>query len=81
MKPFNFGHPVKGHESQWAVNALRQIELQSNITIETMADEYDVSNFTPTRTLNATTATAADVANFIATFIDDIKRRGSNRTD
>lgn len=34
---------------------------------------YTVSGFTPTRTLNAGTATLADVANTLATLINDLK--------
>ena len=40
----------------------------------------DVSNFTPTYTINTTTPTAANIANFLATLITVMQRGGINRT-
>jgi hypothetical protein len=42
--------------------------------MDDIASRFTVNNFTPTRTLDASTATATDVADFIGTLIDDIKK-------
>jgi hypothetical protein len=48
---------------------------------EEIADTFAVSNFTPTRTLNVSTATLTDLKNVVATFIHDMQQRGSTRTN
>ena len=45
-----------------------------------IADGFSVTNFTESRSLNASTATVTQLANFVATFITDLKKRGSKRT-
>lgn len=46
-----------------------------------IASAFNITgSYTVTRTLNASTATLADVRNFIATLVDDLKRGGTNRT-
>lgn len=37
---------------------------------------YEVSDYTPTRTLDASTATVSDVADFICTLVDDLRGIG-----
>lgn len=59
------------------IQGLKKIEQASQVDALVIADEFSVQNFTPTRTLNVATATATDIANFLATFIDDCHRRGS----
>lgn len=87
MKPLFFGTPNEGTDREeqhriWAHNALQLIELasQEDADIASIAQDFTVSNYTDTRTLNAGTATVADVANVLCTFIDDIKNRGMKRT-
>ena len=41
-----------------------------------LTDEYTVSNYVVTRTLDASTATLSDVANFLCTLVDDLKTKG-----
>jgi hypothetical protein len=38
-----------------------------------------VGTFTPTRTLNMSTATLADLRNVVATFLSDMQKRGTQR--
>jgi hypothetical protein len=38
-----------------------------------IADAYTITAYTPSRTLDATTATATQVAHFLATLIQDLK--------
>jgi hypothetical protein len=66
---------------QWAERALHDIENASIEDAMVVADAYTVSNFTASRTLNAGTATTTQLANFIATFIDDLQKRSPNRVE
>lgn len=45
-----------------------------------VADGFSVTNVAETRSLDPTTAQLSDVANFIATFISDMQKRGQKRT-
>lgn len=46
-----------------------------------IAQNYTLSGtLTPTRTLNLTSPTAANIAAVLGTFISDLKKGGSNRT-
>lgn len=78
MRRLNFGTP-RGDFEMWAHDALRTIETESESGMETILDEYSIANFTELRILNAGTATAGDVANFLCTLINDIQKRGSSR--
>lgn len=86
MRPVSFGNPpvnvmTVDPGQRFLFEALREIEKASLVgDAGTVADGFTVSNFTETRTLNAGTATASDVANVLATFISDLKKRGSKRT-
>lgn len=64
----------------WAIAAFREIELASYEDTLTVADDLTVSNVSDLRTFDASTATLADVRNFLATFISDMKKRGMKRT-
>jgi len=64
------------HYLQRALQDISDASLEDAIYI---ADGFTVTNFTPSRTLNAGTATATQVANAFCTFIDDLKKRGSRR--
>jgi hypothetical protein len=80
MRPVTFGYPL-GDFTQYVMDSLREIENASNEGVFAVADGFTVSNFTVTRTLNAGTATTADIANFLATLIDDLQKRGPNRVE
>lgn len=69
--------------AQWVESSLREIERANIDDVDAAAvfKDFTASNYTATRTLNAGTATAADVANVLCTLIDDIKRRGSKGRD
>lgn len=82
MRPVVLGDPL-GDEMQylleWVSAALREIEMASQDDVAALFDAYTVTNFTETRTLDATAATLANVANFICTLVDDWKNRGTKR--
>lgn len=84
MRPVSFGSPppVKDAErfAQWVKDCMSEIDRASNEQAEAVADAYTPSNYTATRTLDAGTATATDVANVICTFLDDLKNRGTKRS-
>jgi len=44
-----------------------------------IADGFTVENVTKTFTIDADTATASDIANFLGTFINALKNRGIRR--
>jgi hypothetical protein len=82
MRPISLGFRFIDEDfSAWAERSFRTVEDASQEDATVIADTYSVSNFTPTRTLNAGTATATQVANFIATFIDDLQKRSPNRVE
>ena len=81
MRPVQLGFRFGGSFETWAEAALRQIEHASQEDATIIADAFTVSNFTVTRTLDAGTATATQIANFLATFIDDLQKRGTNRAE
>lgn len=64
---------------KFILDALAEIERASQDDIQQVAQDFTVSNFTATRTLNAGTASATDVANVLCTFLNDMKNRGSKR--
>jgi hypothetical protein len=83
MRPFNLGQPSDpGKEAfeQWVRQAFAEIEAVSNDGIEKLFDEYTiVGAYTESRSLTPATATASQIANFLATLVEDVKSRGSNR--
>lgn len=84
MRPVNFGlaPPTKEPErfAQWVKDCMSEIDRASNEQAEAVADAYAPSNYTATRTLDAATASAADIANVLCTFLDDLKNRGTKRS-
>ena len=62
--------------------AIREIALASaEVDLTDISNAFTVSGtYTPTRTLDVTTPTLQNLVAFVATFIDDCKRGGQNRT-
>ncbi len=75
MRKVELGSPVDNKDIPWITNALREIEEASQEDLFDVFEDFTVSNFTATRSLDAGTATLADVANVLATIVDDIKGR------
>ena len=77
MRPVNL---PTGTDAASLQTALRQIEQASQEDAMVIADDYTVTlPATLQRTFNPGTATLADVANVLATFLWDLQHRGSNR--
>lgn len=78
MRPLNF---FSLNNLADVIRALRQIETASREDIETVADAFTVSgSFTDTRELNVSAPSTANIAAVLATFLSDLKARGSTRT-
>lgn len=61
----------------WARELVRFLEQDAQEDAQPInASTYAVSNYTPTRTLNASTATVSDVADVLATLIADFIEAG-----
>lgn len=78
MKEVTIGTPSSQDDMDFIHNALREIEQASREpgVVEVACDDLTVTNFTETTSLNAGTATLSDVANFVCTLVDVIKKRG-----
>ena len=83
MRPVQFGYRFPGEDFEpWADRAFRLIEDGSLEDAITIADAYTITaGFTPTRSINAATATVTQLANLIATFLDDLQKRSTNRVE
>ncbi|MFT3987177.1 hypothetical protein [Aestuariivirga sp.] len=83
MRPVSLGQPPlndKAAMNRWMLAALQEIERSSHDDIPQMFSGYAVTNYTETRTLDAGSATTADIANVLCTLITDLKARGPKRT-
>lgn len=85
MRRVQIGNPV-GQDGtlDWLVQAMREIEQASEQ--ENPFEVFDGLTIVnppaiPVRTLNVTTATAGDVAAFLATLVIDMQRRGPGRVE
>lgn len=84
MRRVNFGMPPANlkvsPELQWVLQALKEVELASyEYDPASIASGFTISNYTETRTLNAATATATEIANVLATLILDLRRGGAKK--
>lgn len=84
MRPVSLGRPVVTNNPdtfrRWALEAFAEIERASQEDLALIAKDFTVANYTATRTLDATTATAGDVADVLCTFISDLRNRGMKRS-
>lgn len=86
MRTLSLGSPMNPNDQKGTVEfiltSLREIENSSYEDVALIADNFTVTaGFTVTRSLNAGTATLAQLAAFVATFINDIKHRGAGRVE
>lgn len=83
MRPVNFGPiPFKAPDDEyqrWIQDCLAEIRDASNDDLAAIANDFSLGTYTVTRTLDPSTATLADVANVLATFISDLRNRGGKR--
>jgi hypothetical protein len=82
MRTLFLGQQFVGEDlGEFIKRSFRTLEESSQEDAMVIADGYTVENFTETRTLNANTANATQVANFLATFIRDLQKRSINRVE
>jgi hypothetical protein len=75
------GTPSSPQDVGWTHGALKLIEQASHEDIEAIFDDFTIAGtYTPTRTLNTTTAALPDLIAFVATLVSDIQKRGQHRT-
>lgn len=66
---------------RWVEQCFAEIERNSyNLDARQIAQDFTVTASTPLRTIDASTATLADLRNFVATFIADLKQGGMKKT-
>lgn len=78
-----FRHPLPGIDPNIQKLFNEIVEASQSGDITDIGGSYTLTlpvGFTPTRTLNVSTATATDVAKVLATLILDLKAGGANRT-
>ena len=62
---------------RWGNTLINQLELNlSNTNLAASSDNYNVSNVTLDRTMDADSTTLAEVADVLGTLITDLKNRG-----
>jgi hypothetical protein len=84
MRPVQpYGQPAPGasvsDKLDWCIQWINRICDASQEDSGTYADPFQVTNTTPTHTFNAQTATPAQTAEVLATWLQDTKKRGINR--
>jgi hypothetical protein len=83
MRPVVLGSPISRDPEKfrdWVNQCFAEIELASQEDVSQVAADFTITAYTETRTLNGTTATLADVRNFVCTLVRDIKNAGSKRS-
>lgn len=84
MRPVFLGQPASKKDEEifkeWVSTCFAEIELASQDDLPQMVKDFTVTNYTATRTLNAGTATATDIANVLCTLINDLQKRGMKRS-
>ena len=85
MRPVSFGPlpPTASADQKldWIIRSLREIENASAEDAIAVADSYSAnSTFTPTRQVNVTSPTAANIAAVLASFLADLRKRGVKKS-
>ncbi len=84
MRPVNLPNPRiqdTRELTEVVADAFRELEDASRVlNLTEIAQNYTLSNVTETRSLDPTAATAQDVANVFATFLQDLQKGGALRS-
>lgn len=78
MRPLDLGSPPvnSGDYKRWVEEALRQIQEASYEGLETVAQDFTATNYTISRTLDASAATLDELRQVVATLLVDMKNLG-----
>lgn len=80
MRPVSFFQQIGANFEEWVRQCLREIETASYEDVSEVADAFTVnSEFTETRVLDLNAPSTDNIAAVLATFITDMKKRGSKR--
>ena len=66
--------PPKEYSQDWANGLIKDLTNKDEHSVLVALRGYEISNYTISRTLDASTADATAVADFLCTMIYDIKR-------
>jgi hypothetical protein len=84
MRPVSLGKAANPKDleawKKWVEQALAEIERATYEDLSAVAQDFTVTNFTEARTIDAGTATLADVTNVLCTLIRDLQNRGMKRS-
>lgn len=82
MRPVSLQRPNDKSDDafrRWVESCFAEIERASYDDLSSIARDFTVLNHTATHTLDAGTATLADVTNVLCTLIRDLQNRGMKR--
>lgn len=68
--------PGQDYDPGWALELVRALEQEAVAASAPPTPRYTVSGYTETRSLDASSATTADLANFVCTLAADLKAAG-----
>lgn len=83
MRPVALGKPARKEIEEWkkwAEACFYELERASHEDLATVVADFTVTGHTDTRTLDAGTATLADVTDVLCTLIQDLQNRGMKRS-
>lgn len=63
-----------------SLNEIQRASHEADLTEIAMTFQTDVASFTPTYTLNTTSPSAANIADFLATLLTAMQKGGVHRT-
>jgi len=83
MRETAIGQPRDEKDMAWAIKSLIDLARASGEpgVVEDVFNDLTVTNATPTLSLDVSTATTADLANFVAGIVESIKSRGTKGTE
>lgn len=85
MRPVALGQPLSDSDAdvlRWARQALAEIETASQEGVELVADAFEFTgSHTERRTIDAGAATLAELRDYVATLVNDLKKRGATFTE
>lgn len=83
MRPITLGSPPGNASTEakidWIIRSLRTIEGASKQGTEQIAHDFTITNLTERFDLDVSTATAAQIAQFLCTFLKSVQQRGIRR--
>jgi hypothetical protein len=77
MRRVTFRPRLAGEDiEKYVARCFQEISEASNEDAMTIADNFGVSNFTASKSIDVATVTLPQLASFVATLVDELQRRG-----